>query len=132
MSETTPPMAKTQASPVEREAMESTPVLVPHVDIRESDAELIIVADMPGVDASSVDVVVEGHEVTITGRFMMKPPEGYTVAHGEYRSGDYERDLVMSHEIDSAGVKAVVRHGVLRVTLPKATASPVKRIRVER
>lgn len=131
MSETTL-LKEIQESPAFPEASQRTPALVPCVDIREGDAELILLADMPGVDATSVEVVVEGHEVTVTGRFVPRPPEGYTATHEEYRSGNYERDLVLSHEIDSAGVKAVVKHGVLRVTLPKAKESQTRRIPVTR
>ena len=55
------------------------------------------------------------------------PPPLYT----EYRAGSYERTFVISDQIDGDGIEAVLKNGVLRLTLPKTTQSPSRKIPVK-
>lgn len=118
-------------TPARAERAEQEPVFLPNVDIRENSAEVLLVADMPGVDQSSVTVDLEGSELTIRGAFLPRTPEGYSLVHHEYRSGNYERTFTLGNEIDRQGIQAVVRHGVLHLTLPKAKAAQPRRIEVQ-
>jgi len=121
---------KPQASPA-TERVQQAPVLTPRVDIRETETEVIVVADMPGVDETSVTIGLEGSELAIHGRFMPKSPEGYSLSYQEYGSGDYERSFTLGDTIDRDRIKAVVTDGVLRLTLPKAKEVLPKRIAVK-
>ncbi len=129
MSETAVTKRETQA-PARTERARQTPVYVPRVDIRESETEVTLVADMPGVDENSVQVSLEGRELTLRGTFVPKAPEGYSLSYQEYESGDYERTFTLADTIDREGIRAVVRDGVLRLTLPKAKEAQPRRIPV--
>jgi len=120
-----------QQTPASTERARETPVFVPRVDIRESDAEVVLVADLPGVDESSVSIDLEGSELTLRGSFMPKTPEGFSLTYQEYQSGDYERVFTLGDTIDRNGIRAVVKDGVLRLTLPKARESQPRRIAVK-
>ena len=119
----------TTPAPVER--AKETPVFVPRFDIVENETEVLLIGDMPGVDEASVDLDLEGSELTIRGTFVPKPPEGYTLNYHEYTSGDYERSFTLGDTIDRAGIKAVVKDGVLRLTLPKAREAQARKITVK-
>lgn len=118
-------------SPVAAERAHQAPIFTPRVDIRETEAEVILVADMPGVDATSVNIDLEGSQLTVSGEFVPKAPDGYTLTYREYESGDYERSFTLGDSIDRNGIKAVVRNGVLRLTLSKAKEAKPQRITVK-
>lgn len=94
---------------------------VPRADIYETGEGITVVADMPGVDASSVDITLENNVLTIRGFVEPVEPEGRSLAYSEYRVGDYERAFSLSDQIDQDGIDALVKDGVLRMYLPKIT-----------
>jgi HSP20 family molecular chaperone IbpA len=93
---------------------------VPRVDIYETNDAIFVTADMPGVDETSVDIMLENDVLTINGYIEPVEPEGYQLAHAEYRVGDYERRFTLSNKIDQERIEAAMKNGVLRLHLPKA------------
>ncbi len=92
---------------------------VPRVDIYETEENIVVVADMPGVDEKSVDITLEKNVLTINGYVELVQPENYSLAYAEYRVGDYERSFTLSNEIDQDNIEATLKDGVLTLTLPK-------------
>jgi len=121
----------------EQEAVQKTAttqretVYVPDVDISENSECIRLVADMPGVEQGSVDVSVENNVMTVEGTARFDPPEGYELVGQEYGVGKYRRDFTLSDEVDTDGIKARIRHGVLEVTLPKRDEVKTKKIEIE-
>jgi HSP20 family protein len=99
---------------------------VPRVDIYETEQAIALVADMPGVDAGSVDISLEQNVLTITGYVTERRPEGYTLTYAEYRTGDYVRSFTLSNQIDQGRIRAAVKDGVLRLHLPKVQPTSTK------
>lgn len=106
-------------------------VFIPRVDIYETGDDLMLVADMPGVDESSVDITLEKNVLTINGNVEPAQPENYSLAYAEYAEGDYQRSFTLSDEIDRDNIEAVVSHGVLRLRLPKAGPAKTRKIAVK-
>jgi HSP20 family molecular chaperone IbpA len=104
---------------------------VPRADIYETDDEIVVVADMPGVDENTVDITLENNVLTINGYVEMEQPEGLSLAYAEYRVGDYQRAFSLSDQIDREGIEAAVKDGVLRLHLPKITEARVKKIAIK-
>ncbi|HOX06281.1 MAG TPA: Hsp20/alpha crystallin family protein [Planctomycetota bacterium] len=110
---------KEEPRPAERTREEME--FVPDADIYETDKELVLVADMPGVDRQSVDVDLSAGVLTITGRARdRKLEDGYACTGREFRSGNFSRSFTLGEEIDSSAIEASMSRGVLRVRLPKA------------
>ncbi|MGD2039193.1 MAG: Hsp20/alpha crystallin family protein [Anaerolineae bacterium] len=101
---------------------------VPRVDIYETDEAIHVVADMPGVDENSLDIMLEKSVLTINGYVEPVKPEDHTLAHAEYRVGDYERAFTLSDQIDQEKIEATVKDGVLRLVLPKITEARQRKI----
>ncbi len=118
-------------APAQAERTEECPVFIPRVDITESDAQVCLVADMPGVDEQNVDIDLERNVLTIRGKCAPETPQGFTPSYREYRTGNYERAFTLSDEIDRDNIKATVKDGVLRLTLPKAEEAQPRRISVK-
>jgi HSP20 family molecular chaperone IbpA len=120
-----------QVAETEAERTREQPAFVPRVDIYETDAAIVVVADMPGVSEDSVDLVLEKGVLTLNGYVDPEVPEGFSLAHAEYRVGDYVRSFSLSNEIDQAAIEATLKDGVLRVTLNKITEAQTKKIAVK-
>ncbi len=105
-------------------------VYVPAVDIMEKKGEILLVADMPGVDEKSLDVTLEKNILTIYGRVEPVIPQAHRLIASEYGIGDYQRTFTISDEIDKDRIGATVRNGVLRLVLPKAESAKTRRIEV--
>jgi HSP20 family molecular chaperone IbpA len=103
---------------------------VPRADVFETEEAITVVADMPGVDETSLDITLENNVLSIEGYVESMQPEGYSLAYAEYRVGDYQRAFTLSDQIDRDGIEAVIRDGVLRLYLPKVTEARKRRIAI--
>ena len=103
----------------------------PKVDIVERKDDVVIIADMPGVDEKSVDVTLEKDTLTISGTVTEHLPEGARAGLTEYRVGDYRRVFTINAAIDRDRVGATVKKGVLRLVLPKAEEARSRKITVK-
>jgi HSP20 family protein len=106
------------------------PVFVPAVDIFENELELVVLADMPGVESKNVDIDITDNQLTIYGRVDPVEQEKEVSLYKEFNWGDYSRQFTLSDVIDQAKITAKMDHGVLRVILPKAEKMKPKRISV--
>jgi HSP20 family molecular chaperone IbpA len=103
------------------ERMTTRSVFSPAVDIFENDRTITLLADIPGVARSDVEVVLEKRTLTLRAKGKSNPPTGYSPMYAEYGMGDYERSFVVSEDIDPDNISATVRNGMLTLTLPKRT-----------
>ena len=106
------------------------PVFVPAVDIFENEHELVVLADMPGVESKNVDIDITDNQLTIYGRVDPVEQEKEVSLYKEFNWGDYSRQFTLSDVIDQAKITAKMDQGVLRVILPKAEKMKPKRISV--
>jgi HSP20 family protein len=95
----------------------------PRVDIFETDDELVLVADVPGVRPEDVDLRYEKGELVLHARVRPRHAEQRCLLN-EYGEGDFYRAFSVHESIDSTRISAECKDGVLKVHLPKA--EPVK------
>jgi HSP20 family protein len=106
-------------------------IYTPNVDIIERKDDIVVIADMPGVDENSVDVSLEKSVLTIYGTVDAEIPEHHRLSLSEYGVGDYQRAFTLSDEVDRERIEATVKNGLLRLVLPKAAASKARKIAVK-
>jgi HSP20 family protein len=100
-------------------SLEEGPV-VPDIDIRETDSEFVVEAELPGIDEKDVSVTLSGGVLTIKGEKKSEREEKKQDYHLMERSyGSFQRSFEMDETIDADKVTAVFDKGVLRITLPK-------------
>lgn len=102
----------------------------PRVDILETDDELVLYGDLPGVTADALDIEFENGVLTIHGK-VDRRHEGVDFLYGEYGVGDFYRTFNVSEAIDSTKITAELKNGVLTVRLPKSDAVRPRRIKVK-
>jgi len=112
------------------EEKQNRKVYVPKVDIYETGDGMVLLVDMPGVDEKTVDVTLDRNVLTIQGRAEAEKFEGYSLAYTEYGTGDYQRAFTISDEIDRDKIEAVVKNGVLKITLHKAEQAKARKIAI--
>ena len=117
---------KKEVAESDAERTRSRVAFVPRADIYETDDNIVVVADMPGVDEKSVDITLENDVLSINGYVEPRSPENYDLAYAEYREGDYQRRFTISNQIDRDKIEATVRDGVLRLLLPKSQPTTKK------
>lgn len=104
-------------------------VMTPRVDILETEHELMVFADLPGVAQNAIDIRFERGELTLHARRKVDvPAEGF--AHCEVTGGDFFRSFRVSDQINSKGITAELKNGVLALKLPKVEAAKPQRISV--
>jgi HSP20 family protein len=101
----------------------------PRVDIYETDRELTLFADLPGVKPDEVDLRYERGELLLHGRVEPRQP-GQSFLANEYEVGDFYRVFTIHESIDAGKISADFKNGVLTVHLPKAEAAQPKQISV--
>ena len=102
----------------------------PPADIYETKDAVVMLLEMPGADPQSLNVTLDKRTLTITASSKPFAPQGYTLVHAEYEDGNYERVFTLSELVDGERIDAEFKDGVLRLTLPKTTPSPAKKINV--
>jgi HSP20 family protein len=101
-----------------------------HVDIAESDEALTVRAEVPGFSAKELEVGVQPHRLTISGK--RETSEKHTskkTIYTEQCSNQIFRAIDLPAEVDSSKVTATLKDGVLELSLPKAAKG--QKIRVE-
>lgn len=119
------------AKPQVRTRTEERVTLTPPIDIHEGPEGLILEADLPGVTESGLKVELEDNVLSLHGRSQGTTPEGGRLVHEEYPVSDYYRSFILSDEVERARITAELKHGVLRLTLPRAERSKARRIEVK-
>lgn len=106
-------------------------VFTPVVDIFETEKEIVVLADMPGVKADDLTIDLRENVLTLTGDVV--PFEGKDEKNIliEYGVGKYYRQFTLSEVIDQSKIAAKLDKGVLRLTLPKVEKAQPRKITVQ-
>ena len=103
----------------------------PTVDIFETENEITLLADMPGVKAESLDINLNKDILTLSGEVKSPEKENEVNILREYFTGRYFREFTLSDIIDQSNIHAELRDGVLRLKLPKAEKAAPRKIKVK-
>jgi HSP20 family protein len=103
---------------------------LPVTDIFETNHELTVVMEMPGVDKQNVDVTVENDVLSVSGRIDFSKYEGLQPVYTEYNVGHYARSFQLSSKIDQGKITADLKDGVMTLVLPKAEETKPRNIKV--
>ena len=95
--------------------------LEPRVEMYETPTEVVVRAEMPGLDKDSIDVRVRDNYLTIKGvRKEEKKEERENVFFNESFYGEFHRVIPLPTEVKEEGIEAVYDKGILEIRLPKA------------
>ena len=132
MTETKELQAKGKVEvPASAEQIKPGPMFTPNVDIFETDKEIIMLADIPGVKAPDLTIDLRDDTLTLTGevKSLNRPEEDDILI--EYQFGRYYRQFTMAEVIDQGKIDAALNDGVLRLSLPKLEKAMPRQITIK-
>jgi HSP20 family protein len=111
---------------------------MPPVDIfHNGDHEVVLTAELPGMERENIDITVENFVLTIKGEKKFAPvTPGHDVKeeqyhHVERRYGTFSRSFSLPQTVDAGKVAAEYKHGVLTVRLPLREEAKPRQIKVD-
>ncbi len=129
MAEKTVAMRPREQMPTQKEATHSREhYIAPPVDIYETQAGLVVMADLPGVSKENLDVRVENGLLTIRGTTHGAAPGD--AIYREFELANFFRQFELSDKVDQNKITAELKHGVLTLNLPKAEEARPRQIQV--
>jgi HSP20 family protein len=103
----------------------------PSVDIYENKDQIVLEAELPGMNREDFDLSVENNVITLRGeRRFEKKDDGDNYHRVERSYGSFTRSFTLPQTVSAEGAQAEYRNGVLRVTLPKREEVKARRIEI--
>ena len=94
-------------------------------------ANFVLRADVPGLTEQDFQISVAGNTVTLRGERKVEAPEGYSAHRRERSTVRFDRSFELPTRVDADKVTAVLKHGVLTLTLPKVAEAQPRQISVK-
>lgn len=111
---------------------ENSAAWVPSVDVHEEADKFVVRADLPGVEATGIDITAENGVLTLRGeRHAEKREEQKGVVRLERAEGSFLRRFTLPENVQTDNIRARHTNGVLEVTIPKVAAPEPRRVNVE-
>lgn len=105
---------------------------IAHIDVIDRDNEIVVKAELAGVDKDKLDIQVHGNQVYISGSKEEEAnKEEGKIIYRERRYGNFSRTIQLPVDVDASQSKASYKDGVLALTLPKAESAKRRKIAVE-
>jgi HSP20 family protein len=111
--------------------VETGAIFAPQIDVSETDKEVKVCAELPGIGPKDLDINATDDELTIRGE---KRSERDSEEKGRYWSertfGSFERTIPLPAEVDGTKAQSEFKNGVLRITLPKRRGAESRRHKI--
>jgi HSP20 family protein len=102
----------------------------PAVDVRETDAELIVYAALPGLNKEDVSLEVHDNTLVLSGKMRPLGSDEDAWVRRELPRGEFHRAFHLSADVQVGKVQATMKNGVLEIRLPKAEEAKPRRIAI--
>jgi len=119
-------------APLDETVFGTEPIWTPRVDVEETDKEIMVKVDLPGVDAKDVEVSVIGGTLVLKGEKKEEREEkGKSYHRTERFVGQFYREVALPPGTDPEKIEATSCKGVVKVTIPKKPEVQPKKIAVK-
>lgn len=110
----------------------SSGTFTPAVEVRENDEEIIVKAEIPGLDTKDLDVRLENNYLILQGEKKREEKEEKdNIVRMEVSYGSFYRAIPLPVEVQEDKIKAKYKKGILTISLPKAEKAKAKKIAIE-
>ncbi len=105
---------------------------LPSLDVAETKNELVVKAEVPGMDPKDIDISLSDGVLTIRGEKRQEKEEKEADYHVVERSyGSFMRSVQLPTEVQSDKISASYKNGILRITLPKSEEAKKKEVKIK-
>ena len=102
----------------------------PSLNMIEDDSTIYVEAELPGVQMTDLNVMVHDGMLTISGRRDVATPDGANTLRRERGVLEFERSIALPTNVEVEGTNAMLRDGVLTLSLPKSINAQARRVPV--
>jgi len=102
----------------------------PPLNIFRKGDDLVLIAEVPGISKSELDIQVKGRTIRLSGTKAVKYGDAASLHRRERLAGRFDRSVTLPVEVDVEGVKAECRDGVLALFLPRAERDKPRSIKI--
>jgi HSP20 family protein len=102
----------------------------PPINVFQQEDSLIAILEVPGVNKDDLEIQAKDNTIRIFGKKSIAYPGGVSVHRRERLSGSFDRTLTVPMQIDTDGIKAEYRDGVLALHIPRAENDKPRSIRI--
>jgi HSP20 family protein len=102
----------------------------PPLNIFRKGDDLVLIAEVPGISKSDLDLQIKGNTVRLSGTKAVKYGEKASLHRRERLAGRFDRSVTLPVEIDPDGVKAECHDGILALFLPRAERDKPRSIKI--
>jgi HSP20 family protein len=102
----------------------------PPINVFQQGDSLIAILEVPGVNKEDLEIKAKDNTIRISGRKTIAYPDGVSVHRRERLSGSFDRTITVPMQIDTEGIKAEYRDGVLALHIPRAESDKPRTIRI--
>ena len=105
---------------------------MPAVDVAETDREIIVKVELPGLEVKDIDIALKGNLLTIKGERKQESEKQEESFHRKESSyGMFSRTIQLPAEVDEDKIEAVYKKGILKISLPKTGGSAGRKIEIK-
>jgi HSP20 family protein len=105
---------------------------VPSLDIAETETDVMIKAEVPGIDPKELDISVSDNILKIKGEKKEEKEEKTKSFHRCERSyGSFTRSVTLPAEVDASEIEAKAKDGILTITIPKHEVKEEQKVKIE-
>lgn len=105
----------------------------PKVDVYETEKEIVISAELPGIEEKDIDISLSGSALTISGKKESEEVEkGKSFYRRERSFGSFRRSIELPSDVKEDQIEAVYEKGILKVTVPKPDEIITRRIKIKK
>lgn len=110
----------------------ATLMRAPETDVMETEREIRVITEMPGLKRENIEIDVENNVLTVRGEKREERTEGEQGKWhlAERRYGTFARSFVLPRDVDADGIQAHFEDGVLTVSVPKSEKARRRRIEI--
>ncbi|MCW8935855.1 MAG: Hsp20/alpha crystallin family protein [Gammaproteobacteria bacterium] len=105
---------------------------IPNIDVIDHDEEIIVKAEMPGIEKKDLDISISNNNLIIKGSSSHEEKEERDdYYHCEISKGSYMRTVALPAEVNEGKIKAKFNNGMLEVSLPKVEKTKKQSIKID-
>lgn len=102
----------------------------PPINIFRKGDDFVLIAEVPGIAKSDIDVQVKGRTIRISGSKTVKFGDKSSIHRRERLAGRFNRSVTLPVDVDPDGVRAECRDGILALSLPRAERDKARSIKI--
>jgi HSP20 family protein len=102
----------------------------PPLNVFRKGDDLVLIAEVPGIDKSGLELQVKGRTIRLAGSKTVKYPENASLHRRERSAGRFDRSVTLPVEVNPDGVKAECHEGILTIFLPRAERDKARSISI--